>query len=62
MVTFERLESLLLETSIGELCEAWGLGAEAVLGVKKKERPMTIREVGALAELYGMKLQDILAI
>lgn len=59
---FERLVSLAENTATGVLCEAWSAPADDVLGVKSGKRPMTIREVGALAEVHGMKLEDILAI
>lgn len=59
---FERLIALANDTPAGHLCEAWGVHHGAVMSIKKGERPMTIREVGALAEIRGMKLADILAI
>lgn len=58
----ERLVSLAQNTSASELCEAWGLRHEEVEHVKSEKRPMTLREVGALAELRGMTLAGILAI
>lgn len=44
------------------LCEAWGISRRAVLARKKGEQPMTIREVGALAFIYGLTLPGILSI
>lgn len=58
----ERLVTLAVETDTSALCAAWGVRPEAVLSVKRSERPMTIREVGALAALRGMTLADILAV
>lgn len=49
-------------TPSGVLCEAWGATAEYVAEIKRSGRPMTVREAGALAELHGMELLDILSI
>lgn len=59
---FERLVALAQDTDTSVLCEAWGVHAEAVLSVKRSERPMTVLEVGALAEIRGMTLAGILAV
>lgn len=58
----ERLIELAQDTPTSALREAWGVHDDAVLSIKRGERPMTVREVGALAEIRGMKLEDILAI
>ena len=57
----ERLVALARDTPTGALCGAWGVQADLVQGVKNGERPMTIREVGALAELRGKTLAGLLA-
>lgn len=59
---FERVIALANETPTAALCEAWGIAPGEVSARTQSERPMTIREVGALAELQGMTLADILAI
>lgn len=59
---FENVVALARNTPTGALCEAWGASRTAVLSRKRGERPMTIREVGALAEVHGMKLLDVLSI
>jgi len=58
----ERLVALARDTSASDLCEAWKLHHKEVEHVKSGKRPMTIREVGALAELHGMLLGEVLAI
>ena len=58
----ERLVAQARDTPTGALCEAWGVQADSVQGVKNGERPMTIREVGALAELRGRTLADVLTL
>jgi len=59
---FERVTNLAIATPTGVLCEAWGSTPEHVAERKSAGSPMTIREVGALAELHGMKLEDVLSI
>ena len=59
---FERVVKLTNDTPTGVLCEAWGEGTEYVVARKLSERPLTIKEAGALAEIHGLKLLDVLAI
>ena len=59
---FDRANSLARDTPAAVLAEAWGAREDAVLSVKNGKRPMTIREAGALAELHGLKLLDVLAV
>lgn len=59
---FERAVALARDTPTTVLCEAWGTSPDVVRGRKKGEHPMTLREAGALAELHGMKLVDVLAV
>ena len=59
---FERAQSLARATPNEDLCAALGLHPAAVEPLKAGERPMTIREAGALAELHGLTLLDVLAI
>lgn len=59
---FEHVTALARATPTAALCAAWGLCDADVTSLKQSKRPMTIREVGALAELHGMKLLDVLAV
>jgi hypothetical protein len=59
---FERLVELANATPTSVLCEAWGSTPEYVDGRKHCEHPMSLREAGALAELHGLKLLDVLAV
>lgn len=59
---FERVVDLAKATPTSVLCEAWGASAEDVNTCKQGERPMTIREAGALADVHGLKLLDVLAV
>lgn len=59
---FGRIVELARETPTSALCGAWETGRESALDCIKGKRPMTIKEAGALAELHGMKLLDVLAI
>ena len=59
---FESIVALARDTPDSDLRAAWGTSPAATTSRKTGKRPMTIREVGALAELHGMKLPDILAI
>ena len=49
----ENILALARSTSTDELCTLWGLSASSVRARKKGKRPMTISEVGALADIYG---------
>lgn len=59
---FECAATLARNTPTGALAAAWGVGEDVALSAKSGERPMTIREAGALAELHGLKLLDVLAV
>ena len=59
---FERLVALARDTPSGTLRDAWGVHADSVESVKKGKRPMTVSEVGALAEVHGRTLADVLAV
>ena len=59
---FENVVELARSTSTSALCDAWGEDASVVIACKRGERPMTIREVGALADMHGLKLLDVLAV
>jgi hypothetical protein len=59
---FEHANRLAASTPVGVLCEAWGTSTSEVAEIKQSKRPMTIREAGALAELHGLKLEDILSV
>lgn len=57
---FDRVMELARATPTAALCEAWGANAEAVEDRKNGERPMSLREAGALAEMNVLRLEDIL--
>lgn len=59
---FERAYSIATDTPAAALCEAWGECERCATRCKHGKRPMTIREAGALAELHGLKLLDILTV
>jgi single-strand DNA-binding protein len=59
---FEHVVTLARETPIEALSDACGLQEVEALRIQHGKRPLTIREAGALAELHGLKLQDVLAI
>jgi len=59
---FERTVELAKATPTGVLCEVWGATAAEVNSRKSGEQIMTISEAGALADLHGMKLPDILSV
>jgi hypothetical protein len=59
---FQRVMSLARATPTSVLCDAWGANADEVDACKKGERPMTIREAGALAELHDLTLLDVLTV
>ena len=59
---FERVTNLAIATPTGVLCEAWGSTPEHVAERKSADSPMTIREAGAVAELHGLLLEDILPV
>ena len=59
---FKRATELTRNTPSALLCEAWALTAEDVDARKRAETPLTIREAGSLAELHGLRLEDILSV
>ena len=59
---FERAATFANDTPTPTLRAAWGLDDADVISRQKGEHPMTVREVGELAFLHGMRLQDILAV
>jgi len=59
---FTRVTELTNATPTEALCAAWNLAAEDVDARKRQETPLTIREAGSLAELHGLKLEDVLPI
>lgn len=59
---FEQVVQLARDTPTSALCKVWGASSGEVTSLKNGERPMTIREAGALADLHGMQLLDILAV
>lgn len=59
---FDHAYALARQTPAAALSEAWETGEESALHCAHGKRPMTIREAGALAELHGMKLLDVLAV
>jgi hypothetical protein len=59
---FQRVVDLATATPTSVLCEVWGESSEYVVSRKRAEHPMSIREAGALAEVHGLKLLDILTV
>lgn len=59
---FGQAYALALKTPTKALSEAWQTCEDAALACARGERPMTIREAGALAELHGLELLDVLAV
>jgi len=59
---FDRAYTLARQTPTAALSEAWDTREDAALACAHGKRPMTIREAGALAELHGLKLLDVLAV
>lgn len=62
IVRFERVLELVGGTPDDVLCRAWGSSLAEVRAVKQDERPITLRESGALAELHGLLLEDVLSV
>jgi len=58
---FERVQELTNTTTTAALCAAWGLSTEDVDARKRGRTPLTLREAGSLAELHGLRLEDVLA-
>lgn len=59
---FEHTYALARATPTGALAKAWGTTPDDVTQCAHGKRPMTIREAGALAELHGLKLLDVLTV
>jgi hypothetical protein len=59
---FERVRELTNATPTTALCGAWCLSAEDVDARKRAETPLSIREAGSLAELHGLRLEDVLPV
>jgi hypothetical protein len=59
---FERVLNLTEVTPVVALCAAWGVSPEDVDARKLERTPLTIREAGSLAELHGLRLEDVLPI
>ncbi len=59
---FERIVSLANATPVSVLCEAWGADREDVCAREHAGTPLTIREAGSLAELHGLRLEDVLPV
>jgi hypothetical protein len=57
---FQRVLELANATPTSVLCEAWGESPEHVTSVKRAERDANLREAGDLAELHGLRLEDVL--
>jgi hypothetical protein len=57
---FERVLNLANDTPIGVLCQVWVVSPEDVDARKRAETPLTVREAGSLAELHGLRLEDVL--
>ncbi|MDQ0102304.1 hypothetical protein J2T10_001950 [Paenarthrobacter nicotinovorans] len=58
----ERLIALARDTPDDALGQALGEGVSVVTALKAGKRPMTLREVGALAEANGQTLASLLSI
>jgi hypothetical protein len=59
---FQHITTLASDTPTETLSRAWGTCQDDAMAAQKGKRPMTIREAGALAELHGMKLEDVIAL
>lgn len=59
---FDNTYTLARTTPTKALTEAWQMCENCAHRCAHEKRPMTIREAGALAELHGMTLLDVLAI
>lgn len=59
---FDHTYTLAKRTPTKALTEAWQMCENCTHRCTHGKRPMTIREAGALAELHGLKLLDVLAI
>lgn len=52
----ENILALARSTQTSVLCTAWGLSASSVRARKEGKRPMSVRELGALADIYGISV------
>lgn len=59
---FARVSDLIDRTQASDLCAAWGTSLTDVQACKNGDRPVTVREAGALAEMHGLTLLDILSL
>lgn len=59
---FKRVTDMTNATPTEALCAAWNLNTEDVGARKRQETPLTVREAGSLAELHGLRLEDVLPI
>ena len=59
---FQKVEALAGKTMTGALCVAWDTTPADVIDCERGKRPMTLREAGALAEMHGMELLDVLTV
>ena len=59
---FARLVELVNTTPTAVLCAAWGVSPGDVDARKCAETPLTIREAGSLAEMHGLRLEDVLTV
>ena len=57
---FQNVFKLAADTPSGVLCDAWGVSPREASELIQNKRPMTIREAGALAEVHGLLLEDVL--
>lgn len=56
----EIILALARSTSMDELCTLWGLSERSVVALLNEKRPMSIRELGALAGLHKIRTSDLL--
>ena len=59
---FQSIVELANATPTSVLCEAWGESPEYVASRKICEHPMSLREAGALADVHGLTLLDVLPV
>lgn len=59
---FATVIALANATPVSVLCEAWGADRESVMSRRAYMVPMSLREAGDLAELHGLKLEDVLPV
>lgn len=62
MQQFDHTYALARTTPTKALAEAWGMCENCAHRCTHGKRPMTILEAGALAELHGLKLLDVLTV